>query len=368
MGVVCGVITLIVMSAVSVQGVLFQSTGDPGYNTNAPSGALTDSGWQYQGIWDTSHLNFPVGKFLGTPIAPRFFVSTKSAFGQTNNVLVLNGVTFHPIAQYNSTNSDLIIWQVAETFPSYAPLYASSDESNKPVVMFGRGTQRGSPVVVSGQTNGWQWGTSDSVQRWGENDVSSIRNGGVGVGDLLRCTFDAGGGSNECATSHGDEGGGVFIQTNGVWELAGVNYTSDGPFSNAVDNTMFFASLLDARGLYELFGSTNWVLITGSQPVPSGSYSTRISAHLAEINSVIDFSPGSDLQITGVQIVGDNVQVSFSTGSTNRLYVVQSTGSLVNPSWTTLTNNVPGTGGTVSVVDSNAAVVPTRFYRVGLER
>ena len=33
---------------------------------------------------------------------------------------------------------------------------------------------------------------------------------------------------------------------------------------------------------------------------------------------------------------------------------------------TTLTNNVPGSGGIVSVTDTNAATLPKRFYRVGI--
>lgn len=137
------VVGLITANAIDVRAVLFQSTGDPTFNTNAPSGTLTNSGWQYEGIWNTSYAlyghNFPAGKFLGTPIAPQFFVSAAHIFGSTNNVFVFNGVTYHPVAQYTTFNSDLSIWQVAETFPYYAPLYTSTNESNRPVVVFGQG-------------------------------------------------------------------------------------------------------------------------------------------------------------------------------------------------------------------------------------
>lgn len=359
-------VTLIVMGAVSVQAVLFKSTGDPSYNTNAPSVTLTNSGWQYQGFWNTSTPigNFPVGKYLGTPIAPRFFLSAKHIFGTTNNVFVFNGETYHPIAQFSTFDSDLTIWEVAETFPSYAPLYASSNESNSHIVVFGRGTQRGGPVVVSGPTNGWLWvEPPDTVLRWGENDVSSITNAGGSVGDLLRCTFDNNGGSNECDMSDGDSGGGLFIQDGGVWKLAGINYEVDGPFSNAAGGAEFNASLLDVRGLFQQVTPGNWQFMSGPQPIPSAFYSTRVSANLAWINSVVDFAPASDLQITGVQIIGSDVQISFAT--TNRLYFVQRSGDLASGIWTTFTNNVQGTGGIVSVLDTNAASLPKRFYRVG---
>lgn len=365
-GVVCVLVSLVVMGAASVRAVLFESTGDPSYNTNAPSGALTNSGWQLQGIWNTTTTvgNFPFAKSLGTPIAPQFFISTHHVSGTTNDVFMFNGLTYHPVAQFFTLDSDLVIWQVAETFPFYATLYTASNESGQPVVVFGRGTQRGVPVVVSGQTNGWQWvEPSDGVQRWGQNDVSSITNGGDGVGDLLRCTFNAGAGSNECAASDGDSGGGLFIEDGGVWKLAGINYESDGPFSNAVDGTMFSASLLDARGLYQEVASV-WQFISGPQPIPSGFYSTRISANLDWINSVINYEPGADLQIAGIQVVGNDVQVSFNTS--NRLYYVQSNTNLTSGTWTTFTNNIQGTGGIVSVLDTNAASLPGRYYRVGL--
>src|ERR1017187_7695287 len=108
--VVVGVITA---NAISVRAVLFESTGDPAHNTNAPSGTLTDSGWEYEGFWDTSlelSTNFyPVGNFLGTPIAPQFFISAAHVFGTTNNVFVFQGVTYHPVAQFTTFDSDLSI-------------------------------------------------------------------------------------------------------------------------------------------------------------------------------------------------------------------------------------------------------------------
>jgi hypothetical protein len=117
-------------------------------------------------------------------------------------------------------------------------------------------------------------------------------------------------------------------------------------------------------GLYVGSG-TNWQFITNqSADIPSSFYSTRISADLAWINSVIDFLPGDDLQITGIQAIGNDVSISFAI--TNRLYYVQRIDDLAGGMWTTFTNNVPGTGGIVSVLDTNVVSFPQRFYRVGL--
>jgi hypothetical protein len=43
---------------------------------------------------------------------------------------------------------------------------------------------------------------------------------------------------------------------------------------------------------------------------------------------------------------------------------VEMTGDLTLPNWTLLTNNVPGNGGAVQVVDSSAVGQSQRFYRV----
>ncbi len=309
------------MSASRVDAVIFQSTGDTNYNTMAPSGALANSGWQYEGSW---------GNYLGTPIAPQFFIVANHVGGTTNDVFLFNGLSYHPVAAFKTFDSDLTIWQVQETFPSYAQLYSSSDETNKHLVVFGRGTQRGSPVVVDGQTNGWFWGAPDGVQRWGESDVSSVTNLGAGVGDMLRMVFDGKGGSNECHLSDGDSSGGVFIQQDGVWKLAGINHGVDGEFSNAVDGAVFTAALTDLRGLFQQAGPADWVFIDDAEPVPSAFYSTRISANLDWIYSVIDFD-------------------------SNRVDLVQQTTNAVAAASLNITTNA-----SIAAVDPNAATFRTR--------
>jgi hypothetical protein len=314
-GILCLGVFSFVIGAPRVDALIFGSTGDTNYNTTAPTGALTNSGWQYEGAW---------GNYLGTPIAPQFFIAANHVGGTTNDVFFFNGLPYHPIAAFKTFDSDLTIWQVREIFPSYAPLYTASDETNKHLVVFGRGTQRGAPVIVDGLTNGWFWGAPDGVQRWGEQGISSVTNLGVGVGDTLRMVFDGNGGSNQCHLSDGDSSGAVFIQDNGVWKLAGINHGVDGEFSNAVDGTVFTAALTDLRGLFQQAGPgpTDWIFINGPQPVPSAFYSTRISANLDWIISVIDVD-------------------------SNRADLIQQTTNADNVASITFPNNAPNTGANV---------------------
>ena len=275
-------------SAFTSQAIVFHATGDPGYNTTPPTGQLTNSGWRYQGLW---------GAFLGTAVAPRYFLTAKHVGGSVGDEFRLNGVSFLTTAQYPSTNCDLTLWRVCGIFPVFAPLYTNANEAGKSLVVFGRGTQRGAPVVTTNllgsKTNGWLWADYDGVTRWGENAVTDIADGGAvsgraDVGDLLKAEFNANGLANECHLSWGDSGGAVFLQEGPTWKLAGINYSVDGPYNHTSSEAgKFEAALVDQGGLYQYDG-TNWV---GTPDLPQDQagafYATRLSSHLDWVNTVL---------------------------------------------------------------------------------
>jgi hypothetical protein len=342
----------------SCHAVLFKDASDPSYNTNAPTGGLTNSGWQYEGLLSSG--------YLATPIAPTFFLAAKHVGGTVGDVFTLNGFTYHTTAMVSNPSADLVVWQVAETFPQYAPLYTASNETGKLCVVFGNGAVRGNQITVGGQLKGWQWGTTDYAKRWGENIVTNVYTDPT-LGELLRATFDRNGITNECQLSVNDSSGGMFIQDGATWKLAGINYSVSNPFisTNGVNGSGFNAALLDYGGVY-VGGDGNWQLITNQvADIPASFYSTRISSHAAWINSVINFLPGNDLRITAVAKVGNNIQISFATGAT-KIYSVERRDDLNSGSWTSLTNGVVGTGSVMTVPDVGAANLPKRFYRVVL--
>ena len=69
-------------------------------------------------------------------------------------------------------------------------------------------------------------------------------------------------------------------------------------------------------------------------------------------------------QITSLAIVGSDVKIGFTVGNT-MTNVVEYRDDLIAGSWGTLTN-ITGASGNVTVVDSGAAALPKRFYRVRL--
>jgi hypothetical protein len=272
----------------SARAVILLRTGDPEANTTAPTTDPAASGWNFEGQF---------GSFLGTPIAPHFFLSA-AHIGQAGTNFVFAGVTYTLVANFNDPYSDLNMWQVSETFPTFAPLYTKNDEKGLRIVAIGRGTQRGGEILVNGELRGWGWGAGDGRQRWGENLVADIVNFSSGPDDALYATFDRNGLPDECHFSSGDSGGAVFILDAGTWKLAGINYAVDGVFPTSTGGGEIDAALFDALGYYYSDGANppNYILIT--EPTPTGFYATRISSKLAWIYSVIN--PAGDANGDGL--------------------------------------------------------------------
>ncbi len=293
-----GLAVLFCLVATSANAVLFYSTGDPTYNSTAPTGVLANSGWQYEGLW---------GGFLGTPIAPQYFITAEHVGGAIGDTFVFGGIPYTTTAVFDDPQTDLRLWRICGTFPVYAPLYTATNEVGGNLVVFGRGTQRGAVVMTTNlfqvKAHGWQWGSYDGVQRWGENVVASIVNGdgafgGSGIGEVLQANFDANGGPNECQLSVGDSAGAVFMKDGPTWKLAAINYAVTGPYSTSATGPGFSAAIFDEGGLYKAVGA-NWVLTPDlPSPQPGSFYSTRVSSRTDWIKSVLSAPLPADSQLT----------------------------------------------------------------------
>ena len=262
-----------------VRAVILFGTDDPAANTTAPTGSLAGSGWQWTGSW---------GSFLGTAISPNYFLTVQHIGGRILDVYRYRGVEYRAIKFFDDTESDLRLVQVAGILPDFAPLQARPDEFGAEVVVMGRGTRRGSPVMAPTGTSfapkGWKWGEDDAVQRWGRNRVSAlIRNGAT---DFLVMKFDANEGPDEAHLSRGDSGGPLFIQDGILWRLAGVNFASEGEYSFSSIGPGFLAAVFDEGGLYKGPGPS-WQRVNDLFfDLPGRFFSIRISSRLNWIRSV----------------------------------------------------------------------------------
>ena len=113
------IFTLVLALAQVARAVIFLQTDDPQHNTSTPG---DNSGWQYEGQF---------GTFLGTPIAPRYFITAQHIGGSVGDQFSFHGVTYTLTASFADPGSDLHIWQVDQDFADYAPLYQGSAEAGQ---------------------------------------------------------------------------------------------------------------------------------------------------------------------------------------------------------------------------------------------
>jgi hypothetical protein len=261
---------------------LYSSDADPGpaRNLSPPTGDLANSGEQYEGV---------IGSALATPIAPNYFVTATHIGNVVGDTMAFDGTTYYIDSATSDPSADLTIGHVTTAFPTYAPLYTSTDEVGKSFVVYGLGVDRGDPITVDGAQKGWAFGTADYQESWGTDTVASINTDYSSLGPLLVFPFNPTT-INSCELAPYDSGGGLFINNAGTWELAGVNYGIDGLFSyDASGDSPFDASLYDTSGLYEQNPDNTY---SPAPDAPANSYDTAISQNLAFIDSVVP-EPGS---------------------------------------------------------------------------
>jgi hypothetical protein len=191
--------------------------------TAPPTGALANSGWQYVGTFGSGS-----SRYVGTPISPSHFI-TANHVGATSSI-TYQGVTYPVTGSAQIGGSDLRVYSISGTFPSYAPLYDEQVDgalTGKQLVTYGRGVAPGTAVTSTPvgaknpvTRNGWTWGNIDGAVSWGTNTVDSLTSDG-----LISFSASSSGGATEGAVTDKDSGGPVFVQgAGGTWKLAGINY------------------------------------------------------------------------------------------------------------------------------------------------
>ncbi|MEZ5387476.1 MAG: trypsin-like serine protease [Prosthecobacter sp.] len=270
------------------EAILFYDTGDANHNISAPTGSYENSGWQYE---------VQYGSFLGTIIGSQYII-TAQHIGLQSSTIVHNGifnggsdVVYNIDASFNGgagywdvAGTDLRILKVQELFPYYAPIYTGVLQPGLTLVTHGMGGPRGDEVLVGGDLQGWKHGVYDGTARWGSNTVDSLYASALGI--LIKSSFSANGTTEEASLSVGDSGGGVFVNDNGIWKLAGVNYSVDGLFdTNTIvgDGSEFDAALFERDGLYQGSDAFGW---SAAPPGPSSMYASSVTSSAATIMTI----------------------------------------------------------------------------------
>ena len=301
--------------------IFYDAANMPANTETAPTGAFANSGWQHQVV--TTRVG-RTHSYLATIISPKHYITanhlgngwigtgdreivTQPSFitgGAEETFTIRNGGNPQTIQWLDPAdgmlkNTDLRVFEIWETFPSYAELFSQSGnpdvevggnfisfaEQNEEFVMTGYGDGRGLVVSVLDVTRGWQGDPNDRKVRWGRNEVDGIVNSERGL--LLYCDFDALTGKSECHAMGRDSGGGWFIKDGEKWKLAGINYTVDSFEYGPPDPEWggFRAAVFSGSGLY--LGPTDELITPGDFYERSHTYATRVSAHEAALDAII---------------------------------------------------------------------------------
>src|SRR5438552_53769 len=94
-------LTLSALFAAPAQAVMLYRS--PSRNTSPPSGSFYNAGWQWEGLF---------GNFLGTAIAPHYFLTASHIGGNVGQSFTFQGKVFHTTAMYDDPSTDLRIWKV----------------------------------------------------------------------------------------------------------------------------------------------------------------------------------------------------------------------------------------------------------------
>src|ERR1700722_19548688 len=106
------------------------TVGGSGRNTSAPTGDLANSGWQYEGF---------AGSFTGTAIGSNSFITAQHIGSLLGSSFQFDGQSYPVTGETADPNSDLVVYTVSGTLPTFAPLYPSgTPEAGQAVVMYGR--------------------------------------------------------------------------------------------------------------------------------------------------------------------------------------------------------------------------------------
>ena len=103
----------------------------------------------------------------------------------------------------------------------------------------------------------------------------------------------------------------------------------------------------------------NNAVITAEYSDPAGNFSPSTNSLTQTILVVTTPPPPSKLSLAPSFVNG--IVTAQLSGVAGQTYVIEASADLIH--WTALSTNLADTTGIVSLVDSNAAAYPSRFYR-----
>ena len=223
--------------AASPASAVIISGGDGSGNKTAPDG---DQGWSYVGVVEHDSFVYLGNGWAITAYHVAHKITDSSTVELDGSSYAVAAGSVQQLTNNYGTLADLAMFQLQTPPPALSGVSIASGDITG-VTAIGYGKDRATlptywdagwneTTSSSAVYTGYKWIPNTLTKRWGTNILSGslpdleTRDGARfgGITDCLLTTFDANGGPNEMQASDGDSGGGVFVQQDGVWNLAGI--------------------------------------------------------------------------------------------------------------------------------------------------
>ncbi len=237
---------VLILSSPLSQAIILYS-GDNSANLVAPNNARAD-------IFDAVArvCNSMGGQTAGSAvhIKGKYMLTANHVSNRTHvtfdgNSFFIRDTAFTPV---KIGNTDMKLFKLLEdpALPEKT-LYTSTNGgvgSTATIVGWGRARNPNITDPDFTSTNIWQWGNSSTeLKRWGTNRIETSLNR-LGLGgdyyDVLVTTLNPNAGNNEAGVAIYDSGSGLFVQSNGIWKLAGITSYVISPTQPQNTNTSTF--------------------------------------------------------------------------------------------------------------------------------